>query len=181
MAILKAAYPQYYKDYSKDDAIAAVNLWSEMFVNDDVNLVKAAVKALIATDTKGFPPVIGQVREKMYQLTNTDSDMTEEEAWQMVKNACRYYDPEKYFNELPEILKKLVGSPNQLREWSQADLTELETVIKSNFIRSYKAKLSNNKQRQMYTDDIRALADKIKATDELCGYDKKQLNSGDEY
>lgn len=69
MDILTVAYPQFYKTQSDLERISAVKLWAEMFRDDDVRAVLAAVKAIIASDEKGFPPVIGAVKEK-----NPDAD-----------------------------------------------------------------------------------------------------------
>ena len=35
-----------------------------MFKDDDGNQVLAAVKAFVATDTKGFPPSVGQIKQR---------------------------------------------------------------------------------------------------------------------
>ncbi len=178
LQILKAAYPRFYTGMSEGDFKNVVSLWHEMFKDNDINIVAAAVKALIATDAKGFPPAIGQVKEKIYQLTNAQADMTEEEAWQRVRKACSYYSSVKEFNLLPEMLQKLVGSPNRLKEWAIVPLDELETVVKSNFIRSYRAKLEISKREAMYTKDIKQLSDKLKTVDKLGLYDKFKLESG---
>ena len=45
IGILKTAYPQYYKD--RNSIIDTTNLWYEMFENDDINLIKIAVKNYI--------------------------------------------------------------------------------------------------------------------------------------
>lgn len=56
MAVLRGAYPAFYRDMVRKDAESVVALWTEMFAEEDVAIVAAAVKALIATDDKGFPP-----------------------------------------------------------------------------------------------------------------------------
>ena len=117
MAILKEAYPMYYKDKTKDELSITVNLWTEMFTDDDFNLVKAAVKSFIADDVKGFPPVIGQIKESLNMITQPEQ-MTELEAWNFVNKTIRnstYHVKEEY-EKLPSILQRVVGSPSQLRE-----------------------------------------------------------------
>ena len=86
MAVLKAAYPGFYRGMSREDAGAAVNLWNTMFDKEPYSLVSAGVMALIAADTKGFPPAIGQVKEYIHRLQNPD-EMTETEAWELVRKA----------------------------------------------------------------------------------------------
>lgn len=55
MAVLKATYPNFYKDMTRRDAEGVVALWTDMFSEDSYNAVAAAVKAFIASDSKGFP------------------------------------------------------------------------------------------------------------------------------
>ena len=52
MDILTTAYPRFYSGQDAPDPRKTVNLWAGMFADDPVKLVAAAVKALIATDTK---------------------------------------------------------------------------------------------------------------------------------
>lgn len=70
MAVLKATYPNFYKDMTRRDAEGVVALWTDMFSEDSYNAVAAAVKAFIASDSKGFPPVVGQVKQRVTELAN---------------------------------------------------------------------------------------------------------------
>ena len=49
LGILKTSYPNFYKGMEKKEMYATIDLWSEMFENDNLNLVKVAVKELIQT------------------------------------------------------------------------------------------------------------------------------------
>ena len=60
MAIIKTAYPEYYRQ--SNDIEDTINLWQEMMQDDDEKFISLAVKEFIKTDTKGFPPKIGQIR-----------------------------------------------------------------------------------------------------------------------
>lgn len=68
MDILATAYPRFYAGPDAPDPVKAMNLWAELFAHDDVEVVAAAVKSLIETDQKGFPPNIGQVKAKMQEI-----------------------------------------------------------------------------------------------------------------
>ena len=70
MAVLKATYPNFYKDMTRRDAEGVVALWTDMFSEDNYNAVAAAVKAFIASDSKGFPPVVGQVKQRVTELAS---------------------------------------------------------------------------------------------------------------
>ena len=70
MAVLKATYPNVYKDMTRRDAEGVVALWTDMFSEDSYNAVAAAVKAFTASDNKGFPPVVGQVKQRVTELAS---------------------------------------------------------------------------------------------------------------
>lgn len=147
LGILKIAYPNFYKSFTKEDSKNAIDLWAMMFEDEDVVMVASAVKAYIATDEKGFPPVIGQIKNKIRYLSG-NSSITEIEAWEKVKNAIRnsLYNAKEEYDKLPENIQRLVGSPLTLREWALLDVSELDTVVQSNFMRSYKARQEHGKE-----------------------------------
>lgn len=72
LSIIKKAYPLFHKDINKEEAKNIVDLWHTMFEVDDVLLVIDAVKLYIATDTKGCPPTIGQIKAKMWEIKQLD-------------------------------------------------------------------------------------------------------------
>ena len=61
---LKQAYPQAYAKMTRAEAEELVSLWSDMLGNEDPAEAMDAVNALIAEDTRGFPPKVGQVLAK---------------------------------------------------------------------------------------------------------------------
>ena len=135
MAILKAAYPNFYKDISKEEAKAAVDLWATIFSDTPVKLVIEAVKSLICT--LKYPPTIADVKEKIELLTQP-ARMTEMEAWHLVKKAMNTSDFVSAFRSLPPAIRRVVGSPDQLKEWAYMDIETVNSVIQSNFMRSFK-------------------------------------------
>lgn len=62
---LKQAYPQAYAKMTRAEAEEMVSLWLDMLGGEDPVSAKDAVNALIAEDTKGFPPKVGQVLTKI--------------------------------------------------------------------------------------------------------------------
>lgn len=62
---LKRAYPQAYAKMTRADAEEMVSLWLDMLSSEDHAAAKDAVNALIAEDTRGFPPKVGQVLAKI--------------------------------------------------------------------------------------------------------------------
>lgn len=156
MSVLKAAYPNYYKDMRRADADGVVTLWAEMFKDDPVEIVAVAVKAHIATDKKGFPPHIGAIKEAIVKIKTPD-EMTEMEAWALVDRAIRNgtYGAQEEFDKLPPVVQRLVGSPNQLREWAAMDASVVASVVASNFQRSYKARAAHEREVLALPQDVR--------------------------
>lgn len=74
LAILKAAYPNTFKNLSAEDASATVNVWAAQFANMPVSVVMIAVNKLISTNV--FPPTITEVKERIRSLYW--------EAWEML-------------------------------------------------------------------------------------------------
>ena len=62
---LKQAYPQAYAKMTRAEAEEMVSLWLDMLGGEDPVSAKDAVNALIAEDTKGFPPKVCQVLPKI--------------------------------------------------------------------------------------------------------------------
>lgn len=156
MSVLKAAYPNYYRDMKKADAESVVGLWQTMFADEPAEIVAAAVKAHIATDVKGFPPHIGAIKDAIVKLTQP-KQLTEMEAWGLVKEATRnsLYGAREEFDKLPPIVQRLVGSPNQLREWAMMDSEVVSSVVASNFQRSYKVRAASEREFLALPSDIK--------------------------
>lgn len=162
MAVLKGAYPNYYRGMSKDELEGVVNLWAELFREEPYELVAGAVKRLIASDVKGFPPVIGQIKEQIYQLTHP-MEMTEQEAWSLVSKAVRdfsYYAPERDnpYYRLPEMIQRLLR-PEDIKAWAMSEEDEFQTVIASNFMRSYRARMQSQKELDKLPPPVRGVVE----------------------
>lgn len=158
MSILQVAYPSFYAKQNEGEIQAAVRLWAEMFADDDPAVVAAAVKALIVADDKGYPPHIGAVKTKMRKLTNP-GEMSESEAWGKISLALQngIYGAKEEFEKLPPVLQKVVGSPNQLREWAVMDLETVQSVVASNVQRSYRTHVQREREYNALPNDVKAL------------------------
>ena len=175
MSVLKAAYPNFYKDMKRGEAEGIVSLWAEMFKDEPAELVAAAVKTHIASDQKGFPPHIGAIKDAIVKLTKPpELDMSEMEAWNLVRRAIHgasmeawsrkwrngVQDPrtsaEVNYEALPPVLQKIVGSPNQLAAWERLDGQEIDTVLQSNFMRSFRARAAHEREMLAMPSDVRS-------------------------
>lgn len=156
MAVLKAGYPQYYSKQSADDVKAAVSLWQTIFSAESYETMSAAVLAYISSDESGYPPNPGKIKAMVRKVTGSE-DMTELEAWVLVKKALRNsaYESGKEFAKLPKDIQSVLGSPSQLRDWCMIDDDTVNTVIASNFQRSYRARAAQVREREMLPESVR--------------------------
>ena len=183
MGVLRAAYPNYYKGMTRKEADGIVGLWTAMFVDEPVELVLAAVKAHVATDVKGYPPHIGAIKNAIVKL-RVPEEMTELEAWSLVRSAISgasmddtsrvfrdgVFSPPSavvQFEQLPPVLQRLVGDPARLAAWNMVPSDELETVLQSNFMRSYRARAAHERELLALPADIRQTMQQIAAGSRL--------------
>lgn len=126
-----------------------VDEWQRAFCNLPFDIVDNALSVFIMTDTKQFPPTIGNIVDIIVKSRDKDNTMTPMQAWDVVYKAiCKsgmYSESE--FEKLPDDIKRCVGSPSQLREWAMTDISNGIGVLQSHFLRIYeserKSKLSN--------------------------------------
>ena len=156
LATLRAAYPNFYAGMGKDDLYAIVNLWAAQFEQYDGNVVYAALQALISTKVEGYPPTIGAVKEQIGKLFASDQ-LNESEAWALVSRACSrgIYESVEEFNKLPPSVQKAVGRPDQLKAWAMMDEETVQSVIASNFKRTYRVIAEREKEMQLLPSAVR--------------------------
>ena len=154
LMMVQAAFP----NYKPPDKTVAVNTWFLMLADYPYQQVQMALKAYIATDTSGFAPSIGQIIDKM-QMINSHAEQNEMEAWSLVSKALRNgnYKSREEFEKLPDLVKEAVGSPENIHNWAQSDIKSIESVIQSNFIKSYRLVVNRQKEIQKLPKEIKAM------------------------
>lgn len=159
LATLQAFYPDSFRGMTDTAAQLKLTLWQEQFADEPATLVRAAVKAYVSTDTKGFMPVPGQIKELIATLQN-EGRLNEQDAWELVTNALRNssYNSEEEFTKLPADIQRAVGSHNMLKSWAQINFSELQTVIASNFKRDYRAIIVQKKDYAKIPEAVKKLA-----------------------
>lgn len=159
LGILKTAYPQFYKDMSKQEMFNTIDLWTEMFSHENPMLVTAAVKNLI--NSFKWIPTIADIKEEMYKLTDTEQE-SPIEIWNKIKGAIRNsgYNSYEEFQKLPEIAKKFVGSPNQLREWALS-VDYNDGVVKGQFLKQYDVLVKREKDSKLMLPEVRDIVEKL--------------------
>ena len=157
LAMTQAVYP----NYNPPSREAAVNAWLMCLSEYDNNVVMAAFKAYMTTNTSGFAPVPGQLVEILQTLTQP-SELNELEAWSIVRKALRNcgYNAEQEFAKLPTVVQKAVGTPQQLKIWA-CDSEFNENVVSSNFIKTYRTEVKRATELNKMPNDVRKLIEMV--------------------
>ena len=149
---LQAVYP----NFKIPDKSATVNAWHMMLKDYTYQMVQDAVVAFISLDTSGFAPTVGQVIGCMN--LNGSKRLTDDlTAWALVSKALRNgtYGAQEEFDNLPEEVREAVGTPDNLRNWATADLKAVETVIQSNFLKTYRSICERKQRLMLIPEDVR--------------------------
>ena len=136
---IQTTYPNW---KPQGDLSLTIDVWHEYLSEYSYQEILGAVKAFSLSDTSGFAPTVGQVVGKLHgMMKNIEPDLNGMEAWALVSKAIRngYYGAEDEFAKLPPMVQKAVGSPQNIRNWSQTDLKSIDTVVMSQFLSTYKA------------------------------------------
>lgn len=152
-----------YPNYKPNNISETVDVWNMMLSDYDYNLVAMALKAYILSDTSGFAPSIGQLAAKIQTLTKPQ-ELSEMEAWSLVSKAIRNsgYNSVEEFANLPVLVQRAVGLPDQLRTWA-LDENYNEQVVASNFMRCYRTELNRHYELERMPNEIRELIKNISA------------------
>jgi len=140
-----------YPNWKPENLTETVNAWHWALGEYPATGIKAALQIYVKTNNSGFAPSVSQLINAMYQ-PKENKQLSEGEAWAMVKRAIQdgcYHAGERY-NELPPIIQRAVGSPNMISERAQTDSDKVNTVIMSNFQRTYRTLL----QKQSFNDKV---------------------------
>lgn len=152
LMIIQSTYP----NYKPADKTVAINAWNVFLKDYSYTNVMNALKAFVLTDTSGFAPSVGQIIA-MLDLKSEMNELTELQAWALVRKALNNgtYGAESEFDKLPEIVRKAVGTPDNLRGWAQMDIKSVENVAQSNFLRAYRTELSKAKTERKLPGDVK--------------------------
>ena len=161
---INAVYPNF--RVKPEQMTFTINAWQTLLEEYPADAVNAALQVYIKTDNNGFAPSVSQIIGAMQNVRHHE-ELTEGEAWAMVKKAIRDsgYHAKERFDELPPIVQKAVGSPSMLQQWGMTDSDEVNSVIMSNFQRTYRAELSrkefNDSVSPKLTNIIKGVAEKV--------------------
>lgn len=154
----------YYPNYNPPDKEITLNAWYIMLAEYPEELVLQALRACIATNTSGFAPDVGQIMSKI-QTISQPQELDGMAAWGLISKALRNgtYGAVEEFNKLPPLVRQAVGMPDNLKNWATSDYQTIETVIQSNFLRTYETVVKRANEINRMPDDIKSLIEKTNA------------------
>ena len=155
LSILKASYPNFYKELTKKDAETTINLYAEMFSNTEANLVAIAIKELI--QHQSYPPTIADIKNKIDELTQPYEE-TESELWEKYKKTIQsgYYGDRTEFDALPEAIKAYLGNnPRRINEIGMMESSTFNSVEKGIFLKQIKVIKERAKSIRMMLPETR--------------------------
>lgn len=146
-----------YPNYKPNNLTETVDVWNMMLSDYTYEQISLALKAYILADTNGFAPSIGQLVDRVNTFSQPQ-ELNELEAWSLVYKAIRNsgYNSEYEFSLLPDIVRKAIGTPNQLRAWAM-DENFNEQVVGSHFIRCYRSEVAKDSDFRKMPANIQSL------------------------
>ena len=136
-----------------------------MVADDDYAEVSAAVKMLIATQVEGYPPTIGAVKEKLYQVRNV-GEMDAQEAWTLAAKAAA---GNLKWDKLPPRVQRAIGSQSVLQDWGMMDTETFNSVVYSQFVKAYRVYAKREQDNAVLPQGVRqlviAMGEKLALTD----------------
>ena len=153
-----------YPNYKPNNLSETVDVWQMMLDEYSYNQVSIALKAYVTSDTSGFAPSVGEIVAKI-QLVSQPQELDGMAAWGLVSKALRNgtYGAVEEFNKLPPLVRQAVDIPDNLKNWATSDYQTIETVIQSNFLRTYETVVKRANEINRMPDNIKSLIEKTNA------------------
>lgn len=160
LTLIQVEYPHSFEKLDERQKALKAELWEKEFQNDPVGEVYTAVRMIFESGVK-FAPNIGDIRMKMRML-HAKEGITEQQAWALVSRATKNsaYNSVKEFEKLPPEVQRTVGSPEQLKAWAIMDADTVESVVASNFMRSFKTIADRQAELELYPAALREMINK---------------------
>ena len=149
-----------FPNWKPENLTETVNAWHWALEEYPAEAIKGSLQIYLKTNKSGFAPSVSQLIDGMHKPKDQDR-MTEGEAWYLVKKAIAdsAYNAKERFDELPAEVQRAVGGVEMLRAWGQMDSEEVNSVVASNFQRTYKAVIA----QQEYAERVpAAISDMVK-------------------
>ena len=118
LAMLKAAYPNFYKDMGAEEAQGTISVWTMQFADLPAEVVLMALNKHISTGK--FPPTIAEIKEKItaiyweahgkaYPICEIEREYLSEETKQYYERICKMTEGYKYKDKTEPSIEMMLG------------------------------------------------------------------------
>lgn len=153
---LKVNYPGSFRQMTRDEMQAMLNLWSKQFERLPYQAVEQAVGSIISTDTREFAPNVGQIKSRIMDSIALDVEQKAIHAWEKLRMFIRSTSSwNTKAEEMPmyEKLDVITRRIYSYREAKSLALFSSDTLEyrRSEFIRLYR-KLAEKRNEELLMD-----------------------------
>jgi hypothetical protein len=157
LAIIKEAYPNFFKDQS--DPGPTVKVWHSFLSDLGAELALMAIRSHISTSK--FPPTIAEIRHQAYQITAGER-LTADEAWGLTIKAVQRFGHYQVIDgllSLPPKVRKIAQSMG----WDALCMANLDTigVERGQFIKLYNSSMERDEERNMIPERLLEMIDQM--------------------
>lgn len=157
LAILRTMYP---RQFDGTDAKLLAEIWHESMSDLSYKDVDKALRAYFSTNETNFAPSVGKLRSLIVKLNQPESAiMTAQEAANVLQKAVSnsgHHATEEY-SKLPPVIQRIVRTPQSLFEWSQMEAETFQSVVLSNFQRSYQVAVNQEMENAKLPEGLKIL------------------------
>ena len=152
--ICEAVYP----NFRASNPAETLNAWDMVLGEYDYQTMLMALKMYIHTSGSAFAPSVSE----LIAMTRKPQELTavqEVDVWREVRPAISngIYGAETEFEKLSPMAKRMVGDPQQLREWAMLPSEDIDTVVQSNFKSRFNTMQKRDKEINAMPMEIRQM------------------------
>ena len=157
LTLLSQSYESYEKRMDTDEKIETIiMLWQECLGDLDYDLVLQAVKKSIIASP--YAPTIHDIRKSAMDIVSPIVDDRLEQWDECYKLICRgSVVTQEEFDSHSEIVKKFLGSVAQLQNYAKSDIEDINTVVKSSFLKQYDIIRQREKEINILPDRMKEM------------------------
>lgn len=175
--ITKATYPRAFERFTQADYSNMELAWSMVLGEYSYEQAAMGLRTFLASDSKGFPPSVGQIVECMRKASKRPEDeMLAAEAWEMVWKTIgdvKWDNPEEEYNKLPKKVQKIIGSAASLVEMAKMNTNDVLIGEKARFIHQYDAYTERENDYAKIPQEVRAKLE-MKTRTEVIGMQEEK-------
>lgn len=164
LTYLKNQFPQSFAHLQTDaDANMFVAIWHDILKDEDKRLVQAAVRRLVATNTTGFAPNIGMIRNEMKNVAGI-KPLDADEAWKQVRRIWTNLSSDNpseisaEYDALPKAVKRIYTPADLVELAFHTTSHDIEAFEKPRFMSAYKSISADEIDKQLEHKTITAIA-----------------------